>query len=549
VCACVCVCVCARSHFGSSHFGSSLMYALPHGGAASGLPKYLQPFQVKRASSARVTPQRPLSSPIFAMPRRQRRSRSDARGRSPSRARRGRSHGRNRQESPPNRKQQLADSWSCKCGFRTNFPSRKTCFRCSALPGQGKATEVAPSQRVPNQVAQRQAQQAASQQAQHALQSAQPLQQPPMMAPVGAWWAGADFPPPPAPVQTTQTPEAEMASLRATIKVRKDFIKVLQGITTTNPGDAFSLKVLEATEGEVASLTARLDSLRPPEARLTQCLGALKHKSTIHAKMVTDLATMDHARALLAAQVQTAGTELAALQAEYQTLTQASTVPPPAMVAIQQLLVSMGVGGAFDQLKAHLQGLGLDTDANMTAGTATPLAAAASPPFAASPFSQPDPTAAAAAAAAAATHSPFQAAADQAATARAQELGVQAAAAHAYATGINACAATLAQQAAQAAAEAAAAELAAQARLAAAQAEAAQAAARHQTAADQAQQAALDAAAAAPAAHANGNANASGRQSRADRGAEASASVRPSRSPRRVGRADDGTSPSPSLDR
>ncbi len=31
---CLCVCVCARSHF-----GSRLMYALPHGGAASGWPK------------------------------------------------------------------------------------------------------------------------------------------------------------------------------------------------------------------------------------------------------------------------------------------------------------------------------------------------------------------------------------------------------------------------------------------------------------------------------------------------------------------------------
>ncbi len=188
-------------------------------------------------------------------------------------------------------------------------------------------------------MAQRLAQQQALQQAAPAQQHAQqPSQQQAPMAPAGVWWAGAPFPPPPAPAPNAQTSDEEMATLRATIKIRKDFIKVLQGMITANPADEFSIKVLEATEGEVVNLTTRLDALRPPEARMTQCLGALKHKTTIHTKLVADLATMDQARAHLVAQVQAAGTELAALQAEYKTLTQASTVLAPAMAAIQQLL-------------------------------------------------------------------------------------------------------------------------------------------------------------------------------------------------------------------
>jgi hypothetical protein len=385
------------------------------------------------------------------MGRRHYRSHSKARGRSPSRDRRGRSQRRGRAATPPSRSQLLANSWSCRCGFNTNFATRSTCYRCGAPPGQGQAVGAAPSQRTAQQTAARQPAQQATQASQPS-QTAPPL---PQASPVGPWFQGN------GPAATSATPppgqsaEAEMTRVRAALKSRNEFIKHVKDMLTLNPDDAYYPVVLAGAEREVADLVSRLEALKPVEVRMASCYGALTRKTTLHTKLVADLATMDLARAALALQVDTCLAELTILRAKHQNYSGANVVPTAAITLVQQWLEHNGVGSQFPEFLAHLTAVGLDvavppTDPHShTAPSDTPMGQ--------SPFSPVDPAAAAAAAATAAAGSCFPSAADQAASDRADDMRTRAAAAQVHAEEAFAAAATMSKQAEEAFAQAAAA--------------------------------------------------------------------------------------------
>ncbi len=236
-----------------------------------------------------------------------------------------------------------------------------------------------------------------------------------------------------------------MAHIRATLKLRKDFAKTLHGMMAANPTDAFSGTVLATIDQDISALNTRLDALRPPEAKLNQLSGELKHKNNLHTKLVAELTAMDTARTDLYSRVEASKEELAQLQIDFDQLKPPPTeVPGPAMAAFQQVLVTLGQGPLFDQLKSHLQGLGLNVNAGMNVDATGPPAAVPPVP---SPFSPTDPAAAAAAAFAAAACSPFHAAAAAATHSRAAELTTAADAAQALAAGAAAQAAVLSQQA------------------------------------------------------------------------------------------------------
>jgi hypothetical protein len=356
------------------------------------------------------------------------------------------------------------------------------------------------------------------------------------------------------PTAPAMAPAEEMAHIRTTLKSRRDFAKTLHGMIAANPSDGFSSMVLATIDQDITVLNSRLDALRPPEARLNQLSGELKHKTNLHAKLVAELAALDLSRTLLQSRVQVSQEELAQMQIDFDQLKPPPTeVPGPAMAAFQQVLVNLGQGPLFDQLMSHLQGLGLNVNAGLRVeATGSPAADRPAP----SPFSPIDPAAAASAAAAAAAGSPFHAAAAAATHSRAAELATAADAAQVAAAGANAQAVALAMQAnhalsqahayqeqlqqqqayhasAAAATAAAANGAAAPASAAATLAAAAPATPSPSTASGLAPptESAPGAAAAAPAAPAG-----TGRQSRsATRPAGTAPSPRPSRSPRRPG--------------
>ncbi len=237
-----------------------------------------------------------------------------------------------------------------------------------------------------------------------------------------------------------------MAHIRTILKSRRDFAKTLHGMIAANPADGFSSMVLATIDQDITALNTRLHALRPPEARLNQLSGELKHKHNLHSKLVAELTAMDTARTHLISRVEASKEELAQMQIDFDQLKPAPTeVPGPAMAAFQQVLVALGQGPLYDQLKHHLQGLGLNVSAGMDVDAAGSPAAVAPP--VPSPFSPTDPAAAAAAAFSAAACSPFHGAAAAATHSRAAELATAADAAQVLAAGATAQAAALAMQA------------------------------------------------------------------------------------------------------
>ena len=246
----------------------------------------------------------------------------------------------------------------------------------------GTAPAAAPSQRAPAQAAQRAAQQQATTQGQQVHATIQLAPVPAFGMPLASAWGPAT-----AHFQTTEpaapamAPAEEMAHIRTTLKSRKDFAKTLHGMIAANPSDGFSSMVLATIDQDITVLNSRLDALRPPEARLNQLTGELKHKTNLHAKLVAELAALDLSRTLLQTRVQASQEELAQLQIDFDQLKPPPTeVPGPAMAAFQQVLVNLGQGPLFDQLMSHLQGLGLNVNAGLRVEATGSPAAAPLPP-------------------------------------------------------------------------------------------------------------------------------------------------------------------------
>jgi hypothetical protein len=340
--------------------------------------------------------------------------------------------------------------WHCPlCSCCQNWASNPRCHTCNAArpnghaplnPGQRPAATLGhwfPQQAAPQQ---QQPQQPPGQQANH--------QQGPQASSVQAQGVAG----PSDPV------DDEVATLKTSIKGRRDFIKTLKGLTTGDSPDPFYLRTLAEAEALVAQMSARIEELRPPETRLASCLGALQQRTGARNKLQAELAALDLQRADLLQRVSDAASEVDKFQAQFDALKAlpgANPVPgPDPMAALSLLLTSMGVGGAFTGVKTYLESLGIDVD--MTAQGAAGPGYGTAAPTGTSPFGAPDPAAAAAAAASAQQKSCFPPAMDQAAVERARLLTEASDFAHAQAAGAYAQAAAITQAAQLAQAEAAA---------------------------------------------------------------------------------------------
>jgi hypothetical protein len=340
--------------------------------------------------------------------------------------------------------------WHCPlCSCCQNWASNPRCHTCNAARPNGHAP-LNPGQRP------------AATLGQWFPQPAAPLQQQPQQA------QGQQVNPQQGPQASSAQAQStaghldpvddEVATLKTSIKGRRDFIKTLKGLTTGGSPDPFYLRTLAEAEALVAQMSARIEELRPPETRLASCLGALQQRTGARNKLQAELAALDLQRGDLLQRVTDAALEVDKYQAQFDALKAlpgANPAPgPDPMAALSLLLTSMGVGGAFSGVKTYLESLGLDID--MTAPGASGSGPAASAPTGSSPFGAPDPAAAAAAAATAQQNSCFSGAMDQAAVERARQLTEASDFAHAQAAGAYAQAAAITQAAQLAQAEAAA---------------------------------------------------------------------------------------------
>jgi hypothetical protein len=222
-------------------------------------------------------------------------------------------------------------------------------------------------------------------------------------------FAPAPWIPPPPPVPdlaaaasgAAPSPAEEIASLQPLIKSRREFLKQILVITTANPQDAFYARMHSDTTAEISQMAARLEALRPPEARLAGVLGALNNKKKVLAKAVADLAAVDSQRLLTAQWVEDVTQEVAVLETQYNSLTTAPAVEPaPAsMQALEVLLAGMGASSVLETLKGLLTSIGVAVDVEMP-----PVQAHSATPPPPSPFAAPGAQEAAAALAASSQH-------------------------------------------------------------------------------------------------------------------------------------------------
>ena len=373
--------------------------------------------------------------------------------------------------------------WFCtQCQCCENWASNPRCHSCNAArmhatnPGQ-RVPQAQQQQEKQQQQAQQQPRLQQQQQAQQQQQPA-PAQQQQQAAPLqqghapGGAGAAAHPAPPPGP------PPDEATALRAALKVKKEWLKAIEAISAAHPMDEFTAQALGQVNTQIQEISVKLDALRPPEARLSQCISALNNRSKTLHKLQAELATVDAQRSALLLQVQEASQEVASFQAQLDELKAGAPPPPPTdhMTALELLLQQMGVPNALPTFKQALQGMGVDTAApppppppvpGPAADAAMPQCATAPRPFGPAPQAG-----AAPAFTATARVSPFPLAADRAAIERARVLFAAAEAAQAASAGAYAHAAVITQQAAQANAEATAAAQAAAARAAAVAADA-----------------------------------------------------------------------------
>jgi len=115
-----------------------------------------------------------------------------------------------------------------------------------------------PGQRPPHMQHQQQQQPQAQQPQQQ--QAAHQQQAPPPLAAAGA--APQAQPAAPAPDEVT--------SLRATLKGKKEWLRSIETISAANPTDSFATRILTDLNAEISDISAKLDALRPPEARMSQ---------------------------------------------------------------------------------------------------------------------------------------------------------------------------------------------------------------------------------------------------------------------------------------
>jgi hypothetical protein len=167
--------------------------------------------------------------------------------------RHSRSASRRRDVPPSNptrltRAEQLRTSWSCGCGFMTNFAARATCFRCAAAPAQGAAAPSSPSRRTKQQ------------QQKRGLDGARVA-------------AAAAAPSVAASVAALPAPAGSDPLLIAVQKRLSDRVSCIQAWLRKQPDDAAFAALLAATQLELAEVKARLQELRPLDARLVSCLG------------------------------------------------------------------------------------------------------------------------------------------------------------------------------------------------------------------------------------------------------------------------------------
>jgi hypothetical protein len=181
----------------------------------------------------------------------------------------------------------------------------------------------------------------------------------------------------------TSSPVDEIAALQPVIKQRRDFAKQLLVLTTASPADPFYARLYSEAMADINVMAARLEALRPPEARLAGVTGALNNKRKVLAKAVADLAAADSQRSIMAQWVDDVTLEVTALEAQYSSLTTVPAATPPAanMAALEALLASMGATSVMAALKVQLLGLGVTADEEMP-----PAQAHSSGPPAPSPF-------------------------------------------------------------------------------------------------------------------------------------------------------------------
>jgi hypothetical protein len=244
-----------------------------------------------------------------------------------------------------------------------------------------------------------------------------------------------------------------------------------------HPLETYPPKALLEVNAQILEIAAKLDALRPPEARLQQVLSALNNRNKAVTKLESELAAVDVQRAALLLQVAEAKAEAATFQTQLDLLQACAPPPPPLnhLTTLEHLLMQLGAPHALSAVKQTLHGLGVDMDAPPPPPPPPPGTAddAAMPQCATapSPFG-PAPTGSQPAFSATSKVSCFPLAADRAAIERARVLCAAAEAAQAASAGAWAHAATVTAQAERANAEAIAAATASAARAAEAAADA-----------------------------------------------------------------------------
>jgi hypothetical protein len=242
----------------------------------------------------------------------------------------------------------------------------------------------------------------AAQQARLAANPANNARPAPAAALPGA--GAAPLPPPPGdgvpPPPPALSPAEETASIKLTLKNKRDFVKMTTALLVANPGDVFYARVLHETERVIAGLVARLETLRPPEAQLAQVLGAVQHKKGAVAKLQAEVEALDTQRAVVASSLLAAEGELGELQARLRSLSVAPTDAPAPLTpfsAIHELLAKLGATAdpaavaALETLQARVNTLTPDV-VMPPAGDVTPRGAGAAPqPFDPMPHSGPSP--------------------------------------------------------------------------------------------------------------------------------------------------------------